>query len=83
MCVRSFHDRIPPGLEAAGGLNRGKGGGGRRERPSNMGAGLRNGSGKREYGRRKRECVRGKIKWEEEEEYSSGRREYGRRRKRE
>ena len=33
VCVRSFHDRIPPGLEAAGGLNRGKGGGGRRGRP--------------------------------------------------
>ena len=35
MCVRSFHGRIPPGLEAAGGLNGGKGGDGRR--PRNMG----------------------------------------------
>ena len=52
VCVRSFHGRIPPGLEAAGGLSGGKGGDGRR--PRNMGGGRGIWEVEEEYGRRKR-----------------------------
>ena len=63
-CDRSFHGRIPPGLEAAGGLNGGKGGDGRRVEAKEYG-GVEGQAGHKSGQKSKKEARVDKKSWSE------------------